>query len=43
VGLRSEFVLVGCDGFNCERVGLGGFMLDCGSKCLIPMGVDEFA
>jgi hypothetical protein len=43
VGLRSEFVLVGCDGFNCERVGLGGFILYCGSKWLIPMGVDEFA
>jgi hypothetical protein len=24
-------------------LGWGGFMLDCGSKWLIPMGVDEFA
>jgi hypothetical protein len=29
--------------FNCERVGLGEFILYCGSKWLIPMGVDEFA
>jgi hypothetical protein len=30
-------------GFDCERVGLGEFMLYCGSKWLIPMGVDGFA
>jgi hypothetical protein len=30
-------------GFNCEWVGLGRFILYCGSKWLIPMGVDEFA
>jgi hypothetical protein len=29
-------------GFNRERVGLGGFILYCGSKWLIPMGVDGF-
>jgi hypothetical protein len=29
-------------GFNYERVGLGGFILNSGSKWLIPMGVDEF-
>jgi hypothetical protein len=28
--------------FNCEWVGLGGFILYCGSKWLIPMGVDGF-
>jgi hypothetical protein len=27
-------------GFNCEWVGLGGFILYYGSKWLIPMGVD---
>jgi hypothetical protein len=30
-------------GFNCEWFGLGGFILYCGSKWLIPMGVDGFA
>jgi hypothetical protein len=30
-------------GFNCDRVGLGGFILYCGSKWLIPMGLDGFA
>jgi hypothetical protein len=29
--------------FKCERFGLGGFILYCGSKWLIPMGVDGFA
>jgi hypothetical protein len=29
--------------FDCERIGLGGFMLYCGSKWLIPMGVYGFA
>jgi hypothetical protein len=29
--------------FNPERVGLGGFILYCGSKWLIPISVDEFA
>jgi hypothetical protein len=28
--------------FNRERVGLGGFILYCGSKWLIPMSVDGF-
>jgi hypothetical protein len=27
-------------GFDCERVGLDGFVLYCGSKWLIPMGVE---
>jgi hypothetical protein len=40
VGLRNGFVLVG---FDCERVGLSGFILYCGSKWLIPIGVDGFA
>jgi hypothetical protein len=30
-------------GFNCEWIGLGGFILYYGSKWLIPMSVDEFA
>jgi hypothetical protein len=30
-------------GFNCEWVGLGGFILYCGLKYLLPMGVDGFA
>jgi hypothetical protein len=29
-------------GFNYERVGLGGFILYCGQKWLISMGIDEF-
>jgi hypothetical protein len=28
--------------FNCERVGLGEFILYCGSKWLIPMGAYGF-
>jgi hypothetical protein len=28
--------------FNGEGVGLGGFILYCGSKWLIPIGVDGF-
>jgi hypothetical protein len=30
-------------GFNYKWVGLGEFILYCGSKWLIPMGVDGFA
>jgi hypothetical protein len=30
-------------GFDCERVGLSGFILYCGSKWLISRGVDGFA
>jgi hypothetical protein len=29
-------------GFDCEGVGLGRFILYCGSKWLILMGVDGF-
>jgi hypothetical protein len=29
-------------GFNCKRVGLGGCILYCGLKWLIPMSVDGF-
>jgi hypothetical protein len=29
-------------GFNCEWIGLGGFILYCGSKWLILMSVDDF-
>jgi hypothetical protein len=29
--------------FNCEWVELGGFILYCGSKWLVPMSVDGFA
>jgi hypothetical protein len=28
--------------FNYERVGLGGFILYCGSKWLIPIDIDGF-
>jgi hypothetical protein len=30
-------------GFNCKWFGLGEFILYCGLKWLIPMGVDGFA